>query len=444
MTTTAALGLLVGLANLACCSSTTSGWRSRQRPGGFRACCSRWSRGGPRCASSGGSTARAGDVGAGFQFLPAVPKLRVAAAEERVFGVWADEFAPQPDIRAAARRVQNSVTTFNAAFPVLCAAIVFARRRRPAARSCRDRRLPVLLHRVQPAARLGTAVHRRGGHGDGVVPMLEELRPILRPTPKDRAGRPTRASCPGRSRSATSRSATARTARSCWTMSRSTSRPGEFVALVGPSGSGKSTVLRLLLGFEKPSAGPCSTTGRTSPSWRSPRCAGSAGRCCRTARCWPAASATNIIGSGHLRSRTPGRPRGWPASPRTSGAADGHAHRALRGGGTLSGGQRQRLMIARALVSRPRILFFDEATSALDNPTQRLVAECTRRLNASRLVIAHRLSTSRKPTGSSCSTRAGWSRRAATRSCWPSRTGCSRSWPAARSDPDRQRREDPS
>ena len=50
-------------------------------------------------------------------------------------------------------------------------------------------------------------------------------------------------------------------------------------------------------------------------------------------------------------------------------------------------------MIARALVSRPRMVFFDEATSALDNPTQVIVAESTRQLNATRVVIAHRLST---------------------------------------------------
>ncbi|MGH7649000.1 MAG: ATP-binding cassette domain-containing protein, partial [Gemmatimonadaceae bacterium] len=65
------------------------------------------------------------------------------------------------------------------------------------------------------------------------------------------------------------------------------------------------------------------------------------------------------------------------------------------GGGTLSGGQRQRLMIARAIVHRPRILLFDEATSALDNRTQATVSDSLTRLQATRIVIAHRLSTIR-------------------------------------------------
>jgi ABC-type bacteriocin/lantibiotic exporter with double-glycine peptidase domain len=63
------------------------------------------------------------------------------------------------------------------------------------------------------------------------------------------------------------------------------------------------------------------------------------------------------------------------------------------GGSTLSGGQRQRLLIARAIVNRPRILFFDEATSALDNRSQALVGESLERLQATRIVVAHRLST---------------------------------------------------
>ena len=66
------------------------------------------------------------------------------------------------------------------------------------------------------------------------------------------------------------------------------------------------------------------------------------------------------------------------------------------GGGGVSGGQRQRIMIARAVCGNRSILMFDEATSALDNKTQKHVADSLAKLNCTRIVIAHRLSTVRE------------------------------------------------
>ena len=56
----------------------------------------------------------------------------------------------------------------------------------------------------------------------------------------------------------------------------------------------------------------------------------------------------------------------------------------------------QRILIARAIVGKPKVVFLDEATSALDNVTQNQVVETLERLDATKIVIAHRLSTVQK------------------------------------------------
>ena len=50
-------------------------------------------------------------------------------------------------------------------------------------------------------------------------------------------------------------------------------------------------------------------------------------------------------------------------------------------------------MIARAIVNKPKIVFFDEATSALDNKSQAIISNSMDAMKATRVVIAHRLST---------------------------------------------------
>ena len=174
-------------------------------------------------------------------------------------------------------------------------------------------------------------------------------------------------------------------------------RPGEYVALVGKSGCGKSTILRLLLGFEKPSRGtifygPHDVSKVDLRSLRS-----SIGVVMQDGRLFMGDLASNIT----IANPTATLDDAWEAAE-LAGIADdirkmpmGMQTLVTEGGGGISGGQRQRIMIARAICGTRRILMFDEATSALDNVAQRHVSDSLEGLRCTRIVIAHRLSTVR-------------------------------------------------
>jgi ABC-type bacteriocin/lantibiotic exporter with double-glycine peptidase domain len=171
-------------------------------------------------------------------------------------------------------------------------------------------------------------------------------------------------------------------------------RAGEFVAIVGPSGSGKSTLLRLLLGFETPASGAIYYDGHDLAALDITAVRRQLGVVLQSSRVIPGTIFENIVGSSSFSLDD-----AWTAASKAGLAEDIESmpmgmHTFLgEGTSTLSGGQRQRLLIARAIVSRPRIILFDEATSALDNRTQAIVTASLDQLQATRVVIAHRLST---------------------------------------------------
>jgi ATP-binding cassette subfamily C protein len=173
-------------------------------------------------------------------------------------------------------------------------------------------------------------------------------------------------------------------------------RPGEFVAIVGASGSGKSTLLRLLLGFEAPQRGTIHYDDRELSTLDFKHLRSRLGTVLQGGRLWAGDLLTNIVGTSNA-----GPEAAMEAARRAGLASDIEAMPmglytvVGEGLSTLSGGQRQRVMIARALVANPRILLLDEATSALDNISQATVLEGLARLEATRIVIAHRLNTVR-------------------------------------------------
>jgi NHLM bacteriocin system ABC transporter ATP-binding protein len=172
-------------------------------------------------------------------------------------------------------------------------------------------------------------------------------------------------------------------------------RPGEFVAIVGPSGSGKSTLMRLLLGFEIPDVGAVTYDGRELATLDPRDVRRQIGVVLQHAQLMPSDLFNNIVGFTPLLTTDDA----WAAA-RLAGLEDDIRRMPMgmytlvgESGGNLSSGQRQRLLIAQAIVRRPKILLLDEATSALDNVTQAIVSDnITEQLKGvTRVVIAHRL-----------------------------------------------------
>ena len=172
-------------------------------------------------------------------------------------------------------------------------------------------------------------------------------------------------------------------------------KPGEYVGLVGSSGCGKSTLLKLLLGFEKPHSGKIYYDNKDIESVDKRELRKKMGVVLQDGKLISGSIFENItITAPHATLKDVN------AIVEAVGLKDDIAampmglHTVLSEDcGTISGGQQQRILIARAIISNPKILFFDEATSALDNVTQSMVCETLEKMDSTRIVIAHRLST---------------------------------------------------
>lgn len=174
-------------------------------------------------------------------------------------------------------------------------------------------------------------------------------------------------------------------------------RPGEFVAIVGPSGAGKSTLFRLALGLEEPLSGAVYFDRRDLVSLSNRSVRRQIGVVSQDSALQPGNILQNIVGlDGDLTIDD-----AWRAA-KLAGVDEDIAAMPMQmftpvgdSVSTFSGGQMQRIQIAGALVRNPQIIFLDEATSWLDSKTQERVMEGIESLSASRIVIAHRLSTVR-------------------------------------------------
>ncbi|GAB7106309.1 NHLP bacteriocin export ABC transporter permease/ATPase subunit [Streptomyces phaeofaciens JCM 4814] len=328
-----------------------------------------------------------------FQTLRGLPKLRVAAAENYAYAAWAEQFARSRELQQRLGRIKNLSTVLGAVYLPLCSLLMFMLLAGPArgALSAAD----FLTFNTSVTMLLTSVTSLTGAFVAAVaaLPLFEEIAPVLEATPEAR----TASTRPGPlSGALEARRLSFRYSDDGPLVLDDVSfevRPGEFVAVVGPSGCGKSTLLRLLIGFDRPVSGSVLYDGQDLAALDPSAVRRQCGVVLQHAQPFTGSILDVICGTGSYT------PEEAMAAAELAGLAQDIArmpmglHTIVAGSGSVSGGQRQRLMIAQALIRRPRLLFFDEATSALDNETQRTVIESTRKLNATRVVIAHRLST---------------------------------------------------
>ncbi len=335
-----------------------------------------------------------------LQFIAGISKIRIASAEMRIFSIWSTLFSRQQNLKMKSRAWSNVYFVFLTVFSLFCNIALFMAIGIIMMRADKNTQVmptgdfiafftafTLFMNSSMQLSQLLILLLQ-------IVPLYERLKPILQEMPEKLF----RKNDPGElfGNIEITNLSFRYTDDGPLVLKNINIKinAGEFIAFVGHSGSGKSTLLRLLLGFEKPDSGIICFDSQDIAELDIVKLRNQIGVALQNGRIMAGNIFENISGGGIYT-----LDNAWTAA-RLAGLEEDIKNLPMgmhtfisEGGGSFSGGQRQRLLIARALIKKPRIVFFDEATSALDNITQSIVTESLQKLDATRIIIAHRLST---------------------------------------------------
>lgn len=330
-----------------------------------------------------------------FEVLQGVAKMRVAHAERRLMTRWASLYRRQQEEYYAVGRLNAWIAAVIGALPALLALTLYAVSASVVGTKISGGDFIGLFTALGQFSAALTAMTLTLGSLATVVPLWQRLRPVLE-APLEETGQRHPGVISGRLAMRDVWFSYAPDAPPVLQGVSFVVEPGQLVAFTGPSGSGKSTLLRLLVGLEVPERGAVLYDHSDLAVLDRRALRRQCGVVMQGARPLPGEILSTILGdSGGTEEDA------WAAAEGADLAEDIRRmpmgmHTIIGEGGlAFSGGQIQRMMIARALARSPKVLFFDEATSSLDEATQGRVAEHFERLEVTRIVVAHRLSTIR-------------------------------------------------
>jgi zinc transport system ATP-binding protein len=153
---------------------------------------------------------------------------------------------------------------------------------------------------------------------------------------------------------------------------------GDFLAVIGPNGGGKTTLMRLMLGLLRPTQGTVRCLGETPPL--SNANLGYVPQNTLRSASFPI-TVEDCVRTGLLGAELPFPKSEWRERVQAAIALVELAGESKKRMSELSGGQRQRSLIARALVSAPKILFLDEPAANIDPDGQELLYDILYKLN---------------------------------------------------------------
>ena len=331
------------------------------------------------------------------QLIGGISKLRVDSAESSAFAVWARDYRQQKQAEIEIDALESHVRGLGAALPFIAgAALLLATTLTGGAIAVGDFIVIYVLFTLYQAAvvRLGAACSVLAT----AAPGLDQVRPLLAEAPETGAEAESGTVLDGEI--AFDRVSFRYDADGPLILDSVSlrARPGEFVAIAGTSGAGKSTVFRLALGLEQPSGGSVYYDGRDLRHLNLKEVRRQIGVVPQVVQLHPQDLWDNIVGDHEDVTAEDAWRAAQLAAVDSDIAAMPMGMLTPVGAGTAvtSGGETQRIRIAHALIGHPRLLLLDEATNWLDNDTQSQVMENLAQLPATRIVIAHRLSTLRQ------------------------------------------------